>query len=236
MRRRTTRSRCPREARALGGPAAAICAVGLLCAGWRAAGAQVFLTQEEALELAFPAPAAVERRTAFLEEADLSAARTLAGSGVDVDQSVVTYYVASRNGEPIGAAYFDVHRVRTLPVVLMVVVTPDERIERVEILKWAEPPEYRAPPGWLRQIHGQALTGELSLKGAIRNMTGATLTSQAITRAARRVLALHRIVRPFGAPTARPDSAGSGIVRAGGAPAGPPSTLDRPAASEEVAR
>ena len=79
----------------------------------------------------------------------------------------------------------------------MIVVTPEEKIERIEVLKFSEPPEYRATPPWIAQFQGRALDDDLSLKGAIRNMTGASLTCQAVTRAARRVLALHRVIRPF---------------------------------------
>ncbi len=161
--------------------------------------AQGFLTQDEALRLAFPEPATIERRTAFLHEQELGQVRELAGPGVEMDQAVVTYYVGAREGAPLGAAYFDVHRVRTLSEVLMIVVTPEEKIERIEVLKFSEPPEYRATPQWIAQFEGRGLDEDLSLKGAIRNMTGASLTSQAVTRAARRVLALHRVIRPFAA-------------------------------------
>jgi Na+-translocating ferredoxin:NAD+ oxidoreductase RnfG subunit len=176
---------------------AAALTLGLLLVGPGTTAAQVFLTQDEALRLAFPEPATIERRTAFLGEKELQAARELAGSGVEVQQSVVTYYVGVLDGTPLGAAYFDVHRVRTLPEVLMIVVTPEERIARIEVLKFAEPPEYRASKEWVEQFHGQELTEDLSLKGAIRNMTGASLTSEAVTHAVRRVLALNRVIRPF---------------------------------------
>lgn len=79
----------------------------------------------------------------------------------------------------------------------MIVVKPDGRVERIEVLKFSEPPEYRAPNGWLKQFEGKALSDELSLKGTIVNITGATLTSRAVTEATRRVLALHRVIRPF---------------------------------------
>ncbi|MFQ5889466.1 MAG: FMN-binding protein, partial [Gemmatimonadota bacterium] len=159
---------------------------------------QVFLSQEEALRLAFPEPATIERRTAFLSEAELASARRLAGRGIEVDQSVVTYYVGRRNGATLGVAYFDVHRVRTLPEAVMVVVTPPATIERIEILKFSEPPDYLAPAGWLEQFRGRSLSEGLSLKGEVVAITGATLTSRAITRASRRVLALHQVIRPFG--------------------------------------
>lgn len=168
-----------------------------LSAAAGSAAAQGVVSQEEALRMAFPGATSIERRTAYLGEKELAAARGLAGRGVEVRQGVVTYYVGMRAGKPMGAAYFDVHRVRTLPEVLMVVVSPAAEVERIEVLKFSEPPEYRAPQGWLEQFHGRRLSPDLSLKGAIVNMTGATLTSNAVTDAARRVLALHRVIAPF---------------------------------------
>lgn len=162
-----------------------------------AARAQVLMTQEEALEVAFPPPARVERRTAYLTETQLERARALAGPDVEVEQAVVTHYVGMRDGRPVGVAYFDAHRVRTMAEVAMVVVTPDGKMSRVDVLKFMEPPEYLAPEGWLRQLEGRPLDEELSTRGAIRNLTGATLTARALTRAARRVLALHAVIDPF---------------------------------------
>lgn len=159
--------------------------------------AQALLTQQEALRLAFPEPLTIERHTAFLGPREIARASELAGRGVDVKEGVITYYVGLRAGVPVGAAYFDVHRVRTLPEVVMIVVARDERIARIEILKFAEPPQYLAPAGWLRQIEGKRLSEELSLRRGIVNMTGATLTSEAVTAASRRVLALHKVIDPF---------------------------------------
>jgi len=161
-------------------------------------GAQI--TLQEAVDAAFPPPATVERKTAYLSQAALDSARAEAGPDAPVSQSVVSYYVGSRDGAPVGVAYFDSHRVRTVNEVLMIVVAPDDRIREIEILRFAEPPEYRPPDRWLAQFDGQPLTPELSLRGDIAMMTGATLTSNAVTRAARRVLALHRRIRPFTNP------------------------------------
>ena len=155
------------------------------------------LTQNEALDLAFPG-ADFERRTAYLGDVTLDSAARLAGPDVPIEATVVTYYVARRGGEAVGVAYFDVHRVRTLPEVLMVVVGPDDRILRIESVSFHEPPEYRAPDGWLRQFSGGGLDEDLSLKGRIANMTGATLTAGAASRAVRRTLALHAVIDPLG--------------------------------------
>lgn len=161
---------------------------------------QLLLTQQEALRLAFPEPARIERRTAFLEPARVADARRLAGGGTKVEKGVVTYYVGTREGRPLGVAYFDVHRVRTLPEVVMIVVSPEARVERIEILKFSEPPQYLAPEGWLEQFEGEGLSDRVSLRRGIANITGATLTAEAVTDAVRRVLALHQVIRPFARP------------------------------------
>ena len=161
--------------------------------------AQQVITQREALSLAVPG-AAWERRTAYLSDDDLAAIALAAGSGVEVTRPVVTYYVASIGGRDTAVAYFDVHRVRTLAEVLMVVVDPAGRVERVEILKFSEPPEYRAPAGWLVQFQGKLLDDQLSLKGGVVAMSGASLTSRAVTHAVRRVLAIHRFLEPMPPP------------------------------------
>ena len=179
-------------------PACVVAAAAVLAASFApvVAGAQT-LTQDEALELAFPG-ADFERRTAYLDDTMLDSAARLAGPDVPIETSVVTYYVARRGAEAVGVAYFDVHRVRTLPEVLMVVVGRDDRILRLETVSFHEPPEYRAPVGWLRQFSDEGLDEDLSLKGKIANITGATLTAGATTRAARRSLALHAVIDPFG--------------------------------------
>ncbi len=182
-----------------------VAAVLLIAAAGRPlpAAAQAQLSLQEAVASAFPPPAVVERRTAFLSEEDLKAAQALAGPDAPVTQSVVTYYVAHREGAPLGVAYFDSHRVRTLNEVLMIVVLPDDRIGRIEVLRFAEPPEYHATGPWLEQFQAKGLNEDLSLKGSIRLMTGATLTSNATVRAARRVLALHQRIHPFAQAGAR---------------------------------
>lgn len=163
--------------------------------GW----AQEGLTQDEALRLAFPAPATIERRTAYLSDREVSTASSLAGPDGELTQSVVTYYVGLNRGIPVGAAYFDGHIVRTKSEVAMVVVDREGRVRQVEVLRFDEPPEYRASERWIAQLKGRALSPRLSLKGDIMNLTGASLTSRALVRATRRVLALHQVINPFGA-------------------------------------
>ncbi len=172
------------------------------------ADSQVLLTQEQALAIAFPEPAAVERRTAFLSEEELADVNRLAEPAGRSRRSVVTYYVGFDGERPMGAAYFDAHRVRTMQEVLMVVVSPDGLVSQIEVLGFAEPPEYMAPDGWIELFTGRGLDERTSTRGDIPLITGATLTAHSTSGAVRRSLALHEVIRPFAAAEA-PSEAGS---------------------------
>ncbi len=172
--------------------------------GW----AQGVLTQEEALALAVP-NATWQRHTAYLTEEDLAAIAEQS-NGVAVERPVISYYVAVQDGRKTHVAYFEAHPVRTLSEVVMVVVTAKGTVSHVEILKFLEPPEYRARAGWLAQFDGHDLDDDLSLKGDIVGMTGATLTARAVTGAVRRQLAVHAYLRPLADEGADEGDEGSG--------------------------
>lgn len=156
-------------------------------ANWSPAG-NVLLTRDEALALAFP-KCEIERKTVYLEESSTKAIAKLAK--VDFSSKVVYTYSATRDGKWVGTAYFDTHRVRTLRETLMIVVEPKGTIGRVELLSFAEPRDYIPRDAWYAQFVDRKLDDDLNLNRKIRGTTGATLTSQATTRSARRTLALH---------------------------------------------
>ena len=155
--------------------------------------AKVFLTQEEALKLAFPG-AAIEHKIAYLTPAQQKEARRLSGDD-ELPGAIVSYYVGTKDGRSVGTAYFDTHLVRTMSETIMVQVDPAGSIARIEVLSFSEPEEYMPRAHWYEQFRGKPLDAELSLKRAIRPVTGATLTAHATTGAARRVLALDRVLR-----------------------------------------
>lgn len=148
-------------------------------------------TTQEALALAFPG-SQFTRREHVLSEAQATqvgeqAKGALAGRWIVV-------YEARRGGQLVGVGYFDTHRVRTLNETLLVAVSPEGRILRVEAVAFREPEEYRAKEAWVKQFEGKRLDPQLSLRGAIHPLSGATLTAHAMTDAARRCLAMHRVL------------------------------------------
>jgi hypothetical protein len=155
--------------------------------------AKVFLTQEAALKSAFPPPVQVERKTLFLSDAQAATAEHDAGS--KITGRVFSYYVGSDETGIRGYAYFDTHLVRTLPETVMVLLAGDGTIRRVEILSFSEPEDYFPREAWLGQFAGKGLDADLAIRRGIHNLSGASLTAEAITSACRRILALHRLAR-----------------------------------------
>jgi len=149
------------------------------------------MTQDQALRLAFPPPIAIERRTLYLDDAQAKQAGDAAG--VPIEARVVPYYVGRSDGVITGYAYFDTHLVRTLPEIIMIRVSPAGAIVAIDIVAFDEPQDYRVTTRWLDQFRGRNAAEAPRLPGAIRSLSGATLSARAVTDAARRVLALHRL-------------------------------------------
>jgi len=156
---------------------------------------RVHLTLEEALQLAFR-DCSVQRSTAYLTDAQKKLAAELAGEALST--AIVHPYLATKDGALVGTAYVDTHRVRTLGETLLIVVDPTDRVRRVELLAFAEPPEYAPRGEWYGQFAGKRLDGELHLKRGIRGIAGASLTARATTSAVRRTLAIHAVLKTSG--------------------------------------
>ena len=152
---------------------------------------KVFLSVDEALALAFP-ECQIERATEYLSVEEAQRVEELAHTALA--SRVVRPYVARHEGQLVGTAYFDAHRVRTKNEVLMLVVGADGRLRRVEVLAFAEPLEYLPKSAFYAQFVNQRLDDELALKRSIRGVAGASLSAEAATAAARRSLAIERVL------------------------------------------
>jgi electron transport complex protein RnfG len=193
MRPGTYRQQTPGDARAvLTGTwrLAAWAAFAAIVASPSAAHAQV-ITREEALALAYPGATFAAERV-FLTQDQQRAATALAGGAVD--SALVGRYIVRKDGVVVGRAYLDTHVVRTKKESLLVSLTADGRVKRIDVTAFLEPPEYQAPPAWVGQYEGRALTPDLEIQRAIRPLAGATLTARTTNDAVRRVLAIDQVL------------------------------------------
>jgi len=117
---------------------------------------------------------------------------------VRLDSRFVSFYLVRKGGKVIAYGYVDTHRVRTRSESVLFVINPSGELELVEVLAFNEPLEYMADESWLALFRGKVLgRDQIRLKRDIPNITGSTLTARVITRAARRALALWKVL--FGA-------------------------------------
>jgi hypothetical protein len=161
------------------------------------AASEVYLSQREALELAFPGADRIEKKSTLLDDAQAAAVEKL--SGAPLESRLVTLHHGYRAGELLGYALIDVHTVRTLPEAFMVVLTPDGRVANLRILAFYEPSEYKPPDRFLAQFGARTLDPELRLGGAIHGIAGSSLSARAVTTGVRRSLALYRVLVRDGA-------------------------------------
>lgn len=194
--------------------------VGLLCllaplASAKGRSVQKRIQPSEALELAFP-KAKMERESLSLSKAQRK--RIEAAAGSTLSSTRVRPYRAMLGGKCIGTAYFDTRKVRSKAQTLMIAICPDGKVKRIEILRFDEPKEYRAPAKWIAQLHGKSLKDSLKIKGDVRNLTGATLTAHASLRAVREALAIHAELYPQ--PTPKPEPKPTPVPK--------PQTIDPP--------
>jgi Na+-translocating ferredoxin:NAD+ oxidoreductase RnfG subunit len=157
-----------------------------------AAAAPVYSSREQALARAFPPPATVERKAFFLTDAEREKASRAARS--KIGSALVIAYVAKGPNGPLGTGYFDTHGVRTMPETILVTVKPDGALSGVEVVAFGEPEDYLPRRNWLKLFPGRRLDDDLTVGRGLAHVTGATLTTRAITDAVRRVLAIHSVI------------------------------------------
>ena len=116
-------------------------------------------------------------------------------SGTNPSTALIARYLAIQNAAEVGRGYLDTHVVRTKKESLLIILNPEGKVRRVEVVVFLEPPEYIPPDRWYQQFEGKSLTDGLRVEGEIHSVTGASLTAQATTDAVRRILAIDQMIR-----------------------------------------
>ncbi len=153
--------------------------------------AQVFKTQQKALQEAFPNSDSIERKTLFLTDEQVNQIQRLAKA--KLESKIVTFYVGEKADSITGYAFFETNIVRTKPETFMVVSDKKARVKYVEVLAFYEPLDYLPTSNWFALFADKILSDKLWPKRDIHNITGATLSVQAITRGVRKMLAIYEV-------------------------------------------
>jgi transcriptional regulator of nitric oxide reductase len=156
------------------------------------AGAKVFLSQDEALELAFPGADRVEEEVFILTSVQKQAIEKL--SRTELESELATFYSGFKGEELLGYAFIDIHTVRTLPEAFMVVLEPDGSVRSLHVLAFYEPTDYMPTKRWYRQFNGKSLSDSMRVGRDVHGVVGATLSTHAVARSVRKVLATYEVL------------------------------------------
>jgi Na+-translocating ferredoxin:NAD+ oxidoreductase RnfG subunit len=156
------------------------------------AGAKVFHTRDEALQLAFPDAENVETETFVLDDVQVEKIESLAKSALD--SKLVKIYTGRRDGAVLGYALIDIHNVRTMPEAFMVVLSPDGSVRSLRLLAFHEPLEYKPAGRWYEQFDRKSIHAPLRVGRDVHGVVGATLSARATTRGVRRALAFYEVL------------------------------------------
>jgi len=155
-----------------------------------AAYATRYLTVEEAQRLAFPPATQFVEAHVIFRPSDVAAIERLSGQKVRARGQQV--WRAQADGRLLGFFIVDYVIGKHLVIDYAVALEPDGRVKGVEIL------EYRESYGseitshsWLQQFVGKTGQDPVAIDKDIRNISGATLSSQHVTEGVKRILALY---------------------------------------------
>ena len=165
----------------------------ILLLGLSSAEAQVFKTQEAALQEAFAGADTVIRQTVFLDDAEVAALQEKSRS--EFTSRVISYYSGFKDGKLLGCAFFEDQVVRTKKTIVMVVVNPDATVNYMEALAFYEPQDYLPILRWFDLFKEKNLSPELWPGRQIHAVTGATLSVRTFTLCVRRALALYEFIK-----------------------------------------
>ncbi len=104
--------------------------------------------------------------------------------------SIFRIYLIKKDGNTIGYGILHSHRVRTKKETVLFILDKNCRIKDIEVIAFYEPPEYIPPDKWFKNFENKGASEIPAVKKNIPNITGATLSSRAITDASRQVIGI----------------------------------------------
>ena len=152
---------------------------------------KVYMTKDEALKLAFPDADKIVKKNIFLNGDQIKEIESLAKS--NLESKLYVFYEGKKGDNTLGFAVIDTHRLRTMSETVIVVINPDGTHRMTEILAFFEPPDYKPQDNWIDLFKGKALNDSLWMGRDIPNITGATITANALMNSIRRILAVYNV-------------------------------------------
>jgi Na+-translocating ferredoxin:NAD+ oxidoreductase RnfG subunit len=156
-------------------------------------GARVYFTPEQALAIVFPGATEIRERAL---ELDAAAQQELTGKlGYRPRETRVIFHQALRGEQVMGHAIVMNEVGKSLPITFMVAILPDGQVDQVLLMQFREPRGNEVERAVFRdQYRGKSLPDPIRRGVDIRNVSGATMSVDAMSRGVKRALAFYSIL------------------------------------------
>ncbi len=151
--------------------------------------ATVFLNQQQALQQAF-GDHAIEPLRLSLSSDQQKQIEQLAR--VKLTRSSYLFYVGKNGTNILGYAAIENFIIRNQPATLFIVLNPQGQIQSIQTLAFHEKSHYQPPQQWYEQFYNQPL--ERLDDQTVQGISGATLSSRSYLNAARKAMAVFKIM------------------------------------------
>jgi len=160
-------------------------AISLLFAG-NTLGADV-LSRDQVLNNAFPLAETFVRKVIRLSDEQMK--KLSRDSGQKISSRFVTVYIAKNDDESLGYGFIGYTKGKSSFIKYFVAITPDGKIHSIEIMS------YRGEKGsevrheiFKKQFVGKRVDSNIKVGSDINAISGATISSQAITKGIRKIM------------------------------------------------
>ncbi len=151
--------------------------------------AEVYLSKDQALDLILGHETEHSYDPKTIDESLAQELEEQSLRGQDSKQA--HFFVAKKDGKVTGYALIDEEVGKHLPITYIVGISPAGQVTRVEMMVFREVRGWEARErAFLGQFDGKSEGADLKIGGAVRHVSGATLSSKAIAKGVGRALFL----------------------------------------------
>ena len=149
---------------------------------------------DEILKENFSKTIMIEKKSLILTKAEAKVIQQEAK--VKLDSKIIRLYLVKEADKTIGYGVVLKKRIRTKNAAVLYMIDCEKKIKAIEILSFSEPREYMPNKAWQSVFAGKSSDDMLIAGKDIPTISGATMSADALSKAARLVLAIIKVKMP----------------------------------------
>ncbi len=153
--------------------------------------AQLLLKPDEAIKAAYPESTSKQKKAILLTKDQATEVQHLTKQ--KLESKIFTFYLIKKDEEIIAYAGLYTNKVRSKTGTYMTFISPEGKINSIEVIAFNEPPEYTPKERWLKLFNEKGIDDNIKVKESIPNLSGATLSAFSAANTAKLLLAVWKV-------------------------------------------